>query len=325
MTSGRVAEPVGEPAYGASAAAPREATYPRARVIAAFAAVYIVWGSTYLAIRYAVQTIPPFFMVGARFIVSGAILYWWARRRGAPRPTRREWRDAAIAGGLMLGFGNGSVSWAELRVPSGLAALLVAVVPLWMVLLDWAGPHGRRPRGRVMLGVVVGLAGLFVLVKPGATGDSTGGIDLVAALVLIVSSLGWAAGSVYNRYGARPRSAAMSTGMQMLAGSVALLVIGAAIGEPARLHPTQISAASWIGWVYLVTFGSLIGFTAYIYLLQAVTPAKASTYAYVNPLVAVFLGWAVAGEPVTARTLIAAAIILAGVAMITMSVRRGDT
>jgi len=325
LTSGRVAEPVGEPAYGASAAAPQEATYPRARVIAAFAAVYIVWGSTYLAIRYAVQTIPPFFMVGARFIVSGAILYWWARLRGAPRPTRREWRDAAIAGGLMLGFGNGSVSWAELRVPSGLAALLVAVVPLWMVLLDWAGPHGRRPRGRVMLGVVVGLAGLFVLVKPGATGDSTGGIDLVAALVLIVSSLGWAAGSVYNRYGARPRSAAMSTGMQMLAGSVALLVIGAAIGEPARLHPTQISAASWIGWVYLVTFGSLIGFTAYIYLLQAVTPAKASTYAYVNPLVAVFLGWAVAGEPVTARTLIAAAIILAGVAMITMSVRRGDT
>ena len=326
MTSGRVAKPVHEPAYDASAPASHDATYPRARVIAAFAAVYIVWGSTYLAIRYAVQTIPPFFMVGARFIVSGAILYFWARLRGSPRPTRREWRDAAIAGGLMLGFGNGSVSWAELRVPSGLAALLVAVVPLWMVLLDWAGPHGSRPRGRVMLGIVVGLAGLFVLVKPGAApGGSEGGVDLVAAIVLILSSLGWAAGSVYNRYGARPRSAAMSTGMQMLAGSVALLVIGAAIGEPARIHPTQISAASWIGWTYLVTFGSLIGFTAYIYLLQAVSPAKASTYAYVNPLVAVFLGWAIAGEPVTPRTLIAAAIILAGVAMITMNVRRADT
>jgi drug/metabolite transporter (DMT)-like permease len=325
LTSARVAKPVDEPAYGANTHAPHEVMYPRARVLAAFAAVYIVWGSTYLAIRYAVQTIPPFFMVGARFIVSGAILYVWARLRGSPRPTRREWRDAAIAGGLMLGFGNGSVSWAELRVPSGLAALLVAVVPLWMVLLDWAGPHGRRPRGRVMLGVVVGLAGLFVLVKPGAAaGGGEGGVDLVAAIVLILSSLGWAAGSVYNRYGARPRSAAMSTGMQMLAGSVALLLVGAAIGEPARLHPTQISAASWIGWAYLVTFGSLIGFTAYIYLLQAVSPAKASTYAYVNPLVAVFLGWAIAGEPVTARTLIAAAIILAGVAMITMNVRRSD-
>ncbi|HWH52332.1 MAG TPA: EamA family transporter [Gemmatimonadaceae bacterium] len=325
MTSGRLVTPVDEPAYGAAAGGSNEPTYPRTRVIAAFVAVYIVWGSTYLAIRYAVQTIPPFFMVGARFVVSGAILYLWSRLRGSPRPTRREWRDAAIAGGLMLGFGNGSVAWAELRVPSGLAALLVAVVPLWMVLLDWAGPRGRRPRGRVMLGVVVGLAGLFVLVNPGASvGGREGGIDLVASIVLILSSLGWAAGSVYNRYGARPRSAAMSTGMQMLAGSIALLVIGAAIGEPARLHPTEISAASWIGWTYLVTFGSLIGFTAYIYLLQAVSPAKASTYAYVNPLVAVFLGWAIAGEPVTARTLIAAAIILAGVAMITMGARRGD-
>ncbi|MFI5229326.1 MAG: EamA family transporter [Gemmatimonadales bacterium] len=303
----------------------RAETYSRARVLAAFAAVYIVWGSTYLAIRYAVATIPPFFMVAARFVVSGAILYAWARARGSPRPTRREWRDAAIAGALMLGVGNGSVSWAEQRVPSGLAALLAAVVPLWMVLLDWAGPHGRRPRQRVMLGVAVGLAGLFVLVNPRASSTAAGsGVDLGAAIVLILSSLGWAAGSVYNRYGERPHSAVMSTGMQMLAGSVLLLAIGVVIGEPARLHVDQISAASWIGWIYLVTFGSLVGFTAYIYLLRAVSPAKASTYAYVNPLVAVFLGWAIAGEPVTARTLLAAAIILAGVAMITMNGRGVD-
>ncbi len=308
-------------AFDGSPANDRVDDYPRSRVLAAFVAVYIVWGSTYLAIRYAVATIPPFTMVGARFVVSGALLYAWARLRGAPRPTAREWRDAAIAGGLMLCFGNGAVAWAEQRVPSGLSALLVAVVPLWMVLLDWLRPHGERPRTRVLLGVVVGLAGLFVLVDPAS---DRGSLDFGAAIVLVLSSLGWAAGSVYNRYGARPRSAAMSTGMQMLTGSIALFFVGASKSELRHFDIAQVSAASWIGWIYLVTFGSLIGFTAYIYLLQAVTPAKASTYAYVNPLVAVFLGWAIAGEAVTARTLLAAAIILGGVAMITMNARVSD-
>lgn len=298
--------------------------FPRGRVLSAFVAVYIVWGSTYLAIRYAVETIPPFLMVGARFIVSGVILYLWARWRGSPRPSMREWRDAAIAGGLMLCFGNGAVSWAEQHVASGPAALLVAVVPLWMVLIDWAGPRGERPSARVLLGIVAGLAGLVVLIDPGAstTGEGGAGIAAGAAIVLVLSSLGWAAGSVYNRYGERPRSAAMSTGMQMIAGSVALLGISVVLGEPRAVHLSAVSAASWAGWVYLVTFGSLVGFTAYIYLLRAVSPAKASTYAYVNPLVAVFLGWAIAGEAVTARTLIAAAIILGGVAMITMNGHR---
>lgn len=295
--------------------------FPRARVLAAFAAVYVVWGSTYLAIRYAVNTIPPFLMVGARFIVSGVILYLWARWRGSPRPSMREWRDAAIAGGLMLCFGNGAVSWAEQHVASGPAALLVAVVPLWMVLIDWAGPRGERPSGRVMLGIVVGLIGLIVLINPGAASNREG-IAAGAAIVLVLSSLGWAAGSVYNRYGERPRSAAMSTGMQMIAGSIALMAVSVAIGEPRGFHLSAVSGASWAGWIYLVTFGSLVGFTAYIYLLQAVSPAKASTYAYVNPLVAVFLGWAIAGEAVTGRTMIAAAIILGGVAMITMNGQR---
>ncbi len=303
------------------AVAEHTVAFPRARVLAAFTAVYIVWGSTYLAIRYSVATIPPFLMVGTRFIVSGAILYLWARWRGSPRPSTREWRDAAIAGGLMLCFGNGAVSWAEQHVASGPAALLVAVVPLWMVLIDWAGPRGERPSARVMVGIVVGLMGLFVLVNPSAT-SSRDGVAAGAATVLVLSSLGWAAGSVYNRYGERPRSAAMSTGMQMLAGSAALLAISAAVGEPRGFHLSAVSGASWAGWVYLVTFGSLVGFTAYIYLLQAVSPAKASTYAYVNPLVAVFLGWAIAGEPVTARTMIAAAIILGAVAMITMNGQR---
>jgi drug/metabolite transporter (DMT)-like permease len=295
----------------------------RSRIIAAFAAVYVVWGSTYLAIRYAVETMPPFLMAGARFIASGVLLYMWARRRGSPKPTVREWRDAIITGVLMLCLGNGAVGWAEQRVPSGLAALLVAVVPLWMVLIDWARPNGERPRALVIAGVAVGLAGLYVLIGPTALTDG-GAADLIGALVLVAASLAWACGSIFNRYGARPESAALSTGLQMLGGSVALVAIGLARGEGAQLHVSQVSIQSWIGWLYLVTFGSLVGFTAYIYLLKTVSPAKASTYAYVNPLVAVFLGWAIAGESVSARTITAAAIILTGVAMITVSQGRAE-
>jgi len=294
----------------------RQAT--RTSILAAFAAVYIVWGSTYLAIRYAVQTMPPLLMAGARFSVSGVMLYGWARMRGAPRPTALEWRVAAITGILMLCLGNGSVGWAEQRIPSALAALIVAVVPLWMVLFDWAMPGGERPTLAVVGGVFVGLAGLVVLVGPEHVG--TGGpVDVVGALVLVAASMAWAFGSVYNKRGARPESATMSTGLQMLGGSVALVASGLALGEGRQASISHISAASWAGWLYLVTFGSLLGFTAYIYLLKEVSPAKASTYAYVNPVVAMLLGWAIAGESITPRTLVAAAIILGGVALITVA------
>lgn len=290
----------------------------RARVAAAFAAVYIVWGSTYLAIRYAVATMPPLLMAGSRFAISGAILFAWARARGAAKPTAAEWRTAAVTGFLLICVGNGSVAWAERRVPSGLSALLVAVVPLWMVLLDWLRPGGNRPRLAVVAGVVLGLIGLGVLVgRDAVTGQ--GGVDALGAGVLVSASMSWAIGSVYNRHGARPDSAAMSTALQMLGGSVALLALGAALGEARGLDLSSISAASWIGWVYLITFGALVGFTAYVYLLRNVSPAKASTYAYVNPIVAVILGWAVAGERVTSRTVVAAAIILGGVALITVA------
>jgi drug/metabolite transporter (DMT)-like permease len=222
----------------------------------------------------------------------------------------------------MLCLGNGAVGWAEQRVPSGLAALLVAVVPLWMVLIDWARPNGVRPTALVMAGVIVGLGGLVVLVGPSSIRD--GGVDAIGALVLVGASLAWACGSVFNRYGARPDSSALSTGVQMIGGSVGLFAIGLVRGELTQLHLAQVSTQSWIGWVYLVTFGSLVGFTAYIFLLKTVSPAKAATYAYVNPLVAVFLGWAVAGETVTTRTIAAAAIILTGVAMITVSQGRAS-
>lgn len=291
--------------------------FRRSHILAAFAAVYVVWGSTYLAIRYAVETIPPFFMGGMRFLVSGAILYAWSRWRGSPKPTGAEWRDATITGALMLCCGNGAVGWAEQRVPSGLSAVIVAVVPLWMVCLNWARPHGVRPRALELLGVFVGLGGLVVLVGPGPIAGR-GAIDSTGAIVLVGGSLAWAAGSVYNRYGARPESSVMSTGIQMLGGCIVLLLVSAVLGEPRALTARPISTASLMGWSYLVTFGSLVGFTAYIYLLRAVSPAQASTYAYVNPVVAVFLGWAIAGEAVTARMLAAAAIILIGVAMISL-------
>jgi drug/metabolite transporter (DMT)-like permease len=296
----------------------------RSHVVAAFAAVYVVWGSTYLAIRFGVETIPPFLMAGGRFLISGWILYLWARWRGSPRPTAAQWRDATLTGTLMLCLGNGAVSWAEQRVPSGLASLIVAVVPLWMVLIDWARSGGTRPRTRVMLGVVVGLAGLFVLIGPGAlTGHGT--IDSTSVAVLMAGSLSWAAGSVFNRFGARPDSAVMSTGVQMLGGGVVLLLLSALFGELRAFHLATVSTASWLGLVYLVTCGSLVGFTAYIYLLQVVSPAKVSTYAYVNPIVAVLLGWAFVGEVVTRQTAMAAAVILVGVAMISIGNGRAQT
>jgi drug/metabolite transporter (DMT)-like permease len=295
-------------------------TYPRSKVLAAFAAVYIVWGSTYLAIRFAVESFPPLLMAGSRFLLSGAMLYAFTRMRGSAQPTRREWRDSLISGALMLCGGNAGVAWAEQHVASGLAALIVAVVPLWMVLIEALRPGGARPTFRVILGVIVGLAGLVVLVGP-STLAGHGPIDSAAVMVLMTSAFLWAAGSVFNKHSARPPSAALATGMQMLTGSVVMLILGVATGETRGFDPRAITTASWLGWLYLVTFGSLIGFTAYVYLLKAVSPAKAATYAYVNPVVAVLLGWAILGEPVSARTILAAGIILGGVAMI--SLRRG--
>src|SRR5262245_49337506 len=298
-------------------AQPLDSRQARLRLIAAFAAVYVIWGSTYLAIRYSVETIPPFLMGGSRFIVSGAILVAWARLRAEPRPSKREWRDATITGALLLCGGNGAVAWAEQRVPSGIAALLVAVVPLWMVLIDWVRPHGTRPRLSAMIGIIIGLAGLALLVGPDAL-SGHGEIDLSGAIILILGSLSWAAGSIHSRYTSRAQSAGMYTGMQMIGGSAGLFLGALVLGEVQRFDVATVSTESALGWFYLVTFGSLVGFTAYIYLLKVTTPAKASTYAYVNPLVAVFLGWAIAGEPITGRTLVAAAVILAGVAMITL-------
>jgi drug/metabolite transporter (DMT)-like permease len=291
----------------------------RARLIAAFAAVYVIWGSTYLAIRFAVETLPPLLMAGVRFLIAGGILLLWARlRERSGAPTKTDWLTGFVSGVLLLVGGNGAVVWAEQQVPSGIAALLVAVVPVWMVLLDWLRPGGRRPPSLVFVGLGLGLVGLALLVGPGAL-HASGTASLAGAGVLMAGSLSWALGSLYTQRAPRPTSGQIGSGTQMVAGGVSLLLVAVLIGEPSRLDLAHASSRSLIAFWYLVTFGSLIGFTAYVYLLGHTTAAKAATYAYVNPVVAVLLGWAIAHEPVTARTLIAAAVILAGVAIITLA------
>ncbi len=296
----------------------------RSKVIAAFAALYIIWGSTYLAIRYAIETLPPFLMAGTRFTVAGLAMYLIMRARGEERPTRAQWRATTIIGGLLLLGGNGAVVWAEQLVPSGIAALLVATVPVWMVLLEALRPGGQRPTLGVVAGLFLGMVGLFVLVGPGEVAGS-GRVNPIGAGVLLLGSLSWATGSIYSRTVKLPSSPLLVTGMQMLGGGVLLLAAGVVSGETASLGSASPSARSLLSLLYLVLFGSFVGYTAYVWLLRVSTPAKVATYAYVNPIVAVLLGWAFAGESVTQRTLIAAAIIVAAVALITTAqgVQRG--
>ena len=287
----------------------------RTQIALAFAAVYIVWGSTYLAILYAIQTLPPMLMAGARFIIAGSIVHVFARRRGAPPPERRHWIPATIIGGLMLLMGNGGVVLAERTVPSGLTALIVASVPLWVALFGALGEHGRLPRGRRALALIAGFGGVALLVSDhGFAGGELGGMVLV-----IIASASWAAGSLYSRTATRPADPFMSTSLQMLCGGGLLLLAGTLSGEWGALHLDHVSAASVAAVVYLILFGSLIGFTAYAWLLQTVSPTMAATYAYVNPVVAMLLGWIFAGEQLSLNTLIGAAIIVASVVLITTS------
>ena len=287
----------------------------RGQIIAAFASIYTVWGSTYLAIKYAVETMPPFVMGGTRFLISGVLLYAWSRWRGAPRPTWRQWRNATIAGAFLLLGGNGGVVWAEQTVPSGLTALLVSILPFWLVIIEWARPPRRRPSAAVLIGLVLGFAGLVVLIGPGDIGAN--GVSLVGAIVLILASLSWAIGSFWSRDADMPESGLLTTGMEMLGGGALLFLAGVIAGELGDFDVNAVSTASWVGWIYLIVFGSLIGFTSYIWLLDKVSPARLGTYAYVNPVVAVILGWAIAGETLSVRTGVAAVIVICAVALIT--------
>ncbi|HSF39744.1 MAG TPA: EamA family transporter, partial [Thermoanaerobaculia bacterium] len=289
---------------------------PRAsmlKVALALAAVYVIWGSTYLAILFAIETIPPFLMAGARYLTAGTVLYLWARFRGAPRPSLTHWRSALIVGAFLLLVGNGGVVWAEQYVESGLAALLISTEPLWIVLLVWLRPGGKKPGLRVVSGLVLGFLGLMLLVKPGFGGD----VPLLGAAVLVLASLSWAWGSLWGQRAKLPESPLLTTGMQMLAGGALLFLASLVTGEPGRFELAQVSMKSVLALGYLVVFGAIVAFTAYVWLMRVASPVLVSTYAYVNPVVAVLLGWAFASEPLTAGTLVAAAVILTGVALIT--------
>jgi drug/metabolite transporter (DMT)-like permease len=288
----------------------------RAGIIAALAAVYLIWGSTYLAIRFAVETLPPFLMAGVRFLVAGAVLYGWRRASGAARPSPAQWRAATVVGGLMLLGGNGGVVWAEQWIESGTAALIVATVPMWMVLLDWLRPDGRSPRPLVWAGIVVGLAGVGVLFGVPQNGE----MYRAGWLVLVLASVSWAVGSLFSRTALLP-APLMATGMQMLAGGGLLVVAAVVTGELQGLDPAAFSVRSLLALAYLIVFGALVGYSAYVWLLRVTTPAVASTYAYVNPVVAVILGWALAGEALTGRIVLASVVIVGGVALITRASR----
>jgi drug/metabolite transporter (DMT)-like permease len=287
-------------------------------IVTAFAAVYLIWGSTYLAIRFAIQTLPPFLMAGTRFLVAGAVLSLWSILRGATiREFLGQWRRALILGALLLLCGNGGVTWAEKYIASGLAALLVATEPLWVVMINWMLTH-RRPNAKVLLGVVIGLAGVALLVGGGLREGWAGPkMTLVGVAAIIAATFAWASGSIYaNRHPVKTRTT-MDSGMQMLAGGVLLLLMGLATGDLKHLNFGRASWVSIASLGYLIVFGSIIVFTAYSWLLRKVSPARAATYAYVNPVVAVFLGWLLANEPVSLRTPVAAAVIVISVILIT--------
>lgn len=295
---------------------PRDAGPKRWQLILAFASVYLIWGSTYLAIKFAIETIPPFLMAGVRFLTSGAILYGWARARGAQRPSRVHWKSAAIVGVLLLLGGNGGVVWAEQRVPSGIAALIVAIVPVWIAIMEWMHPGGKKPGWQVTAGLAAGTLGLLLLASPGEAALGAR-VDLIGAAVLVVATLSWATGSLKAKHSPLPESPLLATGMEMLMGGAALVLLGMGTGELGQVNVAGMSQKSLLSLVYLTTFGSLIGFTAYVWLLRVGSPTRAATYAYVNPVVAVFLGWLLAGEAITPRTILATLVIVGGVVLIT--------
>jgi drug/metabolite transporter (DMT)-like permease len=288
----------------------------RARIVIALGIVYVVWGSTYLAIAVADRTLPPLLMLAVRFALAGGLLYAWSAWRGdvaATRPGRREWTAAAVVGGLLLFVDTGGVAWAEQRIASGLTALLVATVPLFTALLDRTFFGVRLSLGAVG-GIAAGLLGVALLV-----GQSSH-VDPVGAAVVLVAALAWAAGSAYGRVAPLPAPPFLSAAMQMLCAAALLGVTGAAMGEVGRVHPSAISAGSLGAFAFLVVFGSIVAFTAYGWLLRSGAPSVlVSTYAYVNPAVAVLLGWALAGEAVAGRELAAGAVIVASVGMLVLA------
>jgi drug/metabolite transporter (DMT)-like permease len=283
--------------------------------VLAFGAIYLIWGSTYLAIRIGLESFPPLLLGAIRHLLFGLILYLVLRWKSDVRPSAAHWRTAIVTGLLLLFIGNGGVCVAEGTVPSGVAALLVATISLWIVLIEWLRPGGSRPLPRVVAGIVLGFAGMVLLVGPAHFGDS-GRVDLKGSVILVVASLSWAFGSMYAKHGQLPASPFLGVAMQSLAGGIALLIAGLFTGEFTALRMSSVSLRSCLAISYLIVFGSGLGFTAYLYLLKTTAAARVGTYALVNPVVALILGWLIAGESITLRTASAATVILTAVLLV---------
>ena len=296
-------------------ASPRPPSESSGLVVLAFAAVYILWGSTYLAMRVGIESFPPLLLAGTRHLSVGLFLLPLLLWKTRIVPTAQQWKTAAVTGCLLLFLGNGSVCWAEQTVPSGVTALLVAMVCLWMVLIDWLRPGGHRPPVRIIAGVILGFAGLLFLVGPSRLAGS-GRVEPIGAGILVLASFSWACGSLYSKHGSLPSSPMLGVAMQSLCGGIALWIAGLLFGEVGRFHPAAVSVRSWVAVAYLAVFGSAIGFTAYIYILKRSTAARVGTYALVNPVVALLLGWLFAGESFTLRTFVAALVILTAVLLV---------
>lgn len=295
----------------------------RLRLLAAFFLIYFIWGSTYLAIRYAIETVPPFLMAGTRFTAAGLLMYGALRLVGVPNPSARQWQQLAVVGTFLFLGGNGLVVWAEQFINSGLAALLVSTLPVWLILLDWLWAGGPRPTGMAMAGIALGILGTLILVDP----VQLVGSDLYqpgAAMVVLASML-WAIGSIYSKKFRQPSSIFMSAACQMIGGGLSLLLTSALLGETRGFDPTAISAVSMGGFFYLMVFGSMIAISAYVWLLQNASASSVSTYAFVNPAVAILLGWLIAGEAMNAHILTGAAVILSGVFLVIRSPRKTGT
>ena len=291
-----------------------------ALLIAAFAAVYILWGSTYLAIKYAIETLPPFLMAGTRFVVAGGILMLWARfSKDYERPKRAHWKTSFIVGTLLLLGGNGGVVFAEKYISSSLAALLVATEPFWIVLLSWLWLKGARPNLKTVAGIAVGFFGVWLLLNgQHASPDANANpMQFFGAIAVILAAVSWAFGSIYGLRSPAPKSAVLTSGMQMFSGGLVLFFVSLITGEFSRFDIAKVSNESILGLSYLIIAGSLIGFTAYSWLLKNANPAMVSTYAYVNPIIAVFLGWLIAGETFTTQMLVGAGVIVGSVVLIT--------
>lgn len=280
--------------------------------------VYLFWGGTYVGMKIAIETMPPFLMAGVRFFAAGVVLYIIARLSGAKRPVKREWRASTIVGALLLLGGNGVVAWSEQRVSSSIASLIVAAVPVWMMLMGWLGRGGKRPNTGVIAGIVLGLLGIAVLVFQPGKGETGTATDLFGIITVLAASISWAVGSMYSRSATMPGSPVMATAAQMLTGGALLVIFSYFTGDWSTLNISGISMRSYLALAYLITFGSIVGYTAYIWLLKNADATLVSTYAFVNPVVAVLLGWLLVGEQLTLNTLIAAVIIIGAVVLVTI-------